>query len=1153
MVVYVTTLFPVNHPRRCSHFFAKVTIYILIGMLILLPHFQYLYGQSEVLLKKESKIWQNPSEFGTQYTAVTMNNWLYWQYLSGLSAYSPDQDKSTGSVFPKNGAVVVYADGIVWGGKIDGQIRVGGNTYWSGVRALLDKIYRVRLDIHNISLKQLKNEAAVIWGIPREQVTDEQLSELYDAYLSDMENWPVEDGAPWIDKNGNNLYEPGVDEPGVANASQIVYNVVDDLDEGRTLHLYGSPPIGIRAQITHWVYQNPASRVGQVIFKRVKLKNISGNTIHDMYVSIWSDPDIGDYTDDVSGCDSVLGLAFAYNGFDADQLFNARGLAPAALGYDFIQGPVVPAAGDTAKINFQFVDGFKNLSMTAFCYWPSGGNYQYSDPAFGKYTGTIQWYNLMRGFMPVEYLDNPPPFRHATNGAITKFPVNGDPITGEGEIDGVNNNFYPSARRMAATTGPFTMAPGDEQDIIIAVIGGRPGETRLDAVADLKETDRLVQKWADDLFRTEIFDLPNLSVQVSELDNRIILNWGANLSAVKEIESKIIHDTPLTAYKFEGYAVYQTDVKNPDHKDVLIATYDKINGIRTVHGRRFIPEFGEEIVIPIFHGSDSGIQRSITIDRDYFTDNPLINGRKYYYKIVAYYYNPDPQLLKDSLLVTEETVEAIPQAARPGTRYPVPVGMEIPVEHVEGHSEAKVVVRVVDPTQLTGHTYQIHFQPDPADPNTLKWELEDGTTGQIKVQNIPLAQSWEKPDGAQVFVDGLEIWVADVSADFTGFWVIANANGLLPEPEPAASPAAGFPVPRTPGDNQQVGSARWLIASIPENRFSYRYEDFVRLTSEYAGGLNAEVNGMATVAPDDYEIRFTNASAGFFNWSTQTLDSVPFECWDIGTSDDPTDDFQLFPFIQDLETTENQGVFNITNRDHPISMNQWDPMTDGIYFIVPEDHSPGSKGYEAIYNYIKNKAPSEVVGDSLWKLAKPGLSVPGLAALTFVNLDGGLVPDEEMPWQNYPYNQLLPENGTIFRITTTNPVTVSDVYQFQAPEIIVGNVELERQDVQRITVYPNPFLGDQVSPDGSLVNYVTFYHLPHKATVRIFNLAGQHVKTLRKADTSQFLRWDLTNSSGKRVAGGMYIAHIQMTLSDGSRVEKTIKLFVSDVQRTWLK
>jgi len=39
---------------------------------------------------------------------------------------------------------------------------------------------------------------------------------------------------------------------------------------------------------------------------------------------------------------------------------------------------------------------------------------------------------------------------------------------------------------------------------------------------------------------------------------------------------------------------------------------------------------------------------------------------------------------------------------------------------------------------------------------------------------------------------------------------------------------------------------------------------------------------------------------------------------------------------------------------------------------------------------------------------------------------------------------------------------------------------------------------------------------------------GALVRTLSKEDESQFLSWDLLNESGRLVASGVYIVHIEM-------------------------
>ena len=174
---------------------------------------------------------------------------------------------------------------------------------------------------------------------------------------------------------------------------------------------------------------------------------------------------IGDYTNDFVGVDTSLSLMFGYNGVAEDGDYNAFGLAPAAVGYDFFAGPIVESPGDTAIFNLQKRPGYRNLPASSFGYFVAGS--EYSDPSpYGDVTSAQRYYNLMRGFTPAIDLENPDPWLNS-DGTSTKFPLSGDPVAGTGELDS-----SPADRRMLINAGPFTLAVGDTQDIVAAVIGG---------------------------------------------------------------------------------------------------------------------------------------------------------------------------------------------------------------------------------------------------------------------------------------------------------------------------------------------------------------------------------------------------------------------------------------------------------------------------------------------------------------------------------------------------------------------------------------------------------------------------------------------------------------------------------------------------------
>jgi hypothetical protein len=142
-----------------------------------------------------------------------------------------------------------------------------------------------------------------------------------------------------------------------------------------------------------------------------------------------------------------------------------------------------------------------------------------------------------------------------------------------------------------------------------------------------------------------------------------------------------------------------------------------------------------------------------------------------------------------------------------------------------------------------------------------------------------------------------------------------------------------------------------------------------------------------------------------------------------------------------------------------------------------------------------------------------------------------------------------PAGGTnVFVLTPTRPNFVTDIFTFTAPAPSSG-AAAEIASTERVGVFPNPYYAFNAAETNRFSRFVTFNNLPTKATIRIFNLAGQLVRRIDKDDPSQFVRWDLANASNFPVASGMYVAHLELTLpSDNSTVTKVLKLAVIQEQ-----
>ena len=79
-----------------------------------------------------------------------------------------------------------------------------------------------------------------------------------------------------------------------------------------------------------------------------------------------------------------------------------------------------------------------------------------------------------------------------------------------------------------------------------------------------------------------------------------------------------------------------------------------------------------------------------------------------------------------------------------------------------------------------------------------------------------------------------------------------------------------------------------------------------------------------------------------------------------------------------------------------------------------------------------------------------------------------------------------------------------------------------------IRAVPNPYYGHSAYETKSDVKVVKLINLPDVATIKIFNIAGDHVRTLHKTtDTTHELSWDLKNESGVYVASGVYVYYVE--------------------------
>jgi len=120
------------------------------------------------------------------------------------------------------------------------------------------------------------------------------------------------------------------------------------------------------------------------------------------------------------------------------------------------------------------------------------------------------------------------------------------------------------------------------------------------------------------------------------------------------------------------------------------------------------------------------------------------------------------------------------------------------------------------------------------------------------------------------------------------------------------------------------------------------------------------------------------------------------------------------------------------------------------------------------------------------------------------------------------------QKDDVVQINYANPIQIGkDTFTFGTNGVKYSD-EKAKVDIKKINVFPNPYYGVNPNEINKYQRYVTFNHLPAKATIRVFNLAGQLIKTIDKDDNTQFARWTLQNESTLPVASGLYIVYIDM-------------------------
>jgi hypothetical protein len=997
-----------------------------------------------------------------------------------------------------------------------------------------------------------------------------------------------------VDLNNNGKWDPEEDRPDLIG-DEVVWCVYSDGVDPALRRFNDVEPQGIEIRQSVFAFASKGV-TGNMVFVRYEILNTGtvADVIEDVYFGVWADPDLGDFEDDLVGSDISLDAGFVYND-GADGVF---GNNPPCFLIDFFQGPVSYIPGETFVDNdgngvydegidtpldtaydvrgqvrgIAVFPGAKNLGMSSFVH------YMQSHPLLGDPDTRSQARNYLLG---TDKNGTPLDPCTWTFGSVlggvncaevdNRFFYNGDPVTQTGWI----NNF-PVDQRQMSNTGPFKLQAGVPVTITAAYVVGR-GTSALNSVQVAKEYDIVAQALFDANFPSPP-PPPPVDAQVRTGDDFIEftfptaphLNYRA-VDTVLDIDRRV-QGFYVTAYRTNSKA---GTIEGLSNSEVLLR-YDLADSINSIYV--IAPNGGVDLRMPqapaeqkldsLVYGNPETGRIRFRVTQDAFTGNPLIKGQEYYYTITQY-------TLNHNVIVNRAT-----GTYGPGGDYYDPLGVAveeyetpiIPVtfgkdlydpsisgstaQRTEGASSGEVKYIVVNKEALTGDEYTIEFFQDNApqgnNPYTPYWRLINNNSGAVLIDSSKVYNFDTTSYAGRVvegFIPKIRNVVPQIATDsltYSGTKWYKNFSVL----DGSGVYYVGRDIPQATDHPLRAGRSN-VIQANDLRRVEIRFGQTSKAYRFLNGYIGTPVTRRGTFV---YSRGITGADT--------TGNKGAVGQWDA--ANDHAMGFIDVPYsvwVVDPRYGEERQLTTAFIEASPLLFGNpdgnWNPgdsllLSKELIIILNEDYDPN--GNQMHYT------GGDFNGDVVWGDIARGFTIPAGASVT----------DQQRlkaasPWYDAMYivgfqrsQGAFYQAGEVFTIPiAAYPYTSRDKFVFRTTP---GGAmsEDERKDIfNNVNVFPNPLFG--YNPATSYTNsnpdepFVTFSNLPEEITVKIFSLSGTLVRTLNTSDksntSSPFLRWNLENENGLRVASGMYLAIVSSPIYGEKILKFAIIMPQKQIQR----
>jgi hypothetical protein len=583
-----------------------------------------------------------------------------------------------------------------------GPLDLNGTTE-SEICSRWDKIFSVNgknISQHIINFKkaEIENTSLSCEDIPKDVLFWPAHG---NPYFEDEFGWalPSQPLADYWDMNNDGIYDPCdgdypmIDDKDLCfpyHQGQLIPGEINYFifnDNGGPQTLSGPTSMQMEFQVNAYAY-GTNDELNDMTFYHYKLINKANEDLMDCYFAWWIDPDLGCYQDDFIGCDPELGIAYIYNEdvVDGNNGSSCEGTSTYGeeipmIGFDFIRGPMVSKVykrntqgnieydtnGNAILLDPAPFSGNQDTlvegKMSSFGYMENGGISSFPvptiDPQPGKEEG---FYNFLKGLW----------------GSGTPMTIGGSGYN-QGSTD-TTKYAFPDApndvngwsmcttdmpfgdRRMIMSVGPMLLQPGATRNLTMSIFTAFDVQYPCPDITKLKFVNTIAQNLFDYCFIDGVIATPDApDIKGIQKDKEITLlldnpNYSNNYNEAFESQILGVPDTFNNYYRFEGYKIYQVANLNvrpnqlgDENLAKLISQSDIKNNISDIYNWRYVQNSDTTLGAPNYIwekelrvvGNNQGLETMFDFTEDRFAtdDKTLINGKAYYFMVVAYAHN----------------------------------------------------------------------------------------------------------------------------------------------------------------------------------------------------------------------------------------------------------------------------------------------------------------------------------------------------------------------------------------------------------------------------------------------------------------------------------------------------------------------------------